>query len=219
MAIRVFVTATNTGVGKTHTVLKLMEAAREAGLRPAAFKPIETGVERLPEDGSALLDAARRFNPDAADLTLEDIVPYRFRLPAAPFVARGDTPIEVDLLQTRLRRIEARCDILFIEGAGGPMVPIDEKLFMIDLPRIFSAECLLVSTGGLGSINDTLLCLEAMRSRRITPSLLINLTPESKGAFFRLTRPYYDRVGIRYATLPDDAEKVIRALVSGAPAR
>ena len=72
-----FVTATNTDIGKTHVTLLLMKEAARRGLRPAAFKPIETGVADLPPDGAKLLEATRRLNPDAATLGLEMVVPVR----------------------------------------------------------------------------------------------------------------------------------------------
>jgi len=91
MPLKIFVTATNTDIGKTHTTLLLMEEAAKRGLRPLAFKPVETGVTGgVAPDGSRLLEASKRLNPDAASLRLEDIVPYRFELPAAPIVAKGN---------------------------------------------------------------------------------------------------------------------------------
>ncbi len=206
---KIFVTATNTDVGKTHTTLRLMQEAAKRGLRPLAFKPIETGVgPEGPLDGQKLLAAAKRLNPDAQDLTIEAIVPYRFALPAAPFVAKGHTPIDLTELKNRAEALAKRCDILFIEGAGGLMVPIDEKYFMIDLPRLFGAKTLLVAPGVLGSINDTLLSLEALKRREIGPIIAINLKDEEE-AFGQITRPYYEASRLDYAVLPDEIEKIL----------
>ena len=219
-SFRIFVTATNTDVGKTHATIRLMHIAAGMGLCPLALKPVETGVgEEGPTDGIRLLQAAKALNPDAEPLKVEDIVPYRFALPAAPFVAKGETVIDPAKLTEAADRLGQYCDILFIEGAGGLMVPVERNLFMIDFPRIFGAHTLLIAPGGLGSINDTLLSLEALENRRLPHSLLLNLRPETSDAFKRLTRPYYDAAGIDYRMLDDDRtlRKLLKTLMKAAP--
>ena len=212
---KIFVTATNTDVGKTYTTLKLMEEAAKRGLRPLAFKPIETGVgPEGPIDGQKLLAAAKKLNPDVRNLTIEAIVPYRFALPAAPFVAKGRTAIDFTYLQARAEALAKRCDILFIEGAGGLMVPIDEKHFMIDLPRLFNAKTLLIAPGILGSINDTLLSLEALKHRNIEPILAVNVKESEKEIFGRVTRPYYEACGLKYAEIEKECENILRACLA-----
>ena len=214
MPIEIFVTATNTDVGKTHTTLLLMAKAAERGLRPAAFKPIETGVRDIPPDGAKLLEATRRLNPDAAHLRLEEIVPVRYALPAAPCVARAGAPVDYGLILDRLEAVRSVCDILFIEGAGGLMVPVDEKRFMIDLPGLFGvATTLLVTPGRLGCINDTLLSMEALRNRNLEFEVAINLKEEEREDFGRITRPYYESAGLRRFTLPDDTAALTDRLI------
>ena len=212
MSLKIFVTATNTDVGKTWTTLRLMEAVAQKGVRPGAFKPIETGVvnDGAP-DGNALLGAMHRLNPDAKGLSLEDVVPVRYELPAAPYVARHGEAVDWAIIHAAFERVSKRCDILFIEGAGGVLVPIDETRFMADLPTLFSAKVVLVAPGGLGSINDTLLSLEALARRGHDATLLVNLR-EKREDFERLTRLYYDDAGIRYKLLPDDLERVAESL-------
>ncbi|BDY12595.1 dethiobiotin synthase [Hydrogenimonas cancrithermarum] len=210
MAIKIFVTATNTNVGKTHTTLSMMEEAARQGLRPAAFKPIETGVtDEKPADGTALLKAMHRLNPVTEKLTTNDVVPLQFKLPAAPYVAKGDQTIVLGPVIEKSKQIEALCDILFIEGAGGVMVPIDEGLFMIDLPKLFDAHTLLISPSRLGSINDTLLSMEALNHRGIGFDLAINLF-EDMESFEYITLPYYERTGISHSLLPRDLSALVR---------
>ncbi len=207
---KIFVTATNTDVGKTHTVLRLMEEAARRGLKPLAFKPIETGVgPKGPMDGQKLLAAAKRLNPHARNLTIDSIVPYRFELPAAPFVARGDTPIDFVFLTKRTNELADLCDVLFIEGAGGLMVPIDDTHFMIDLPHLFNAQTLLIAPGGLGSINDTLLSLEALKHRHIEAILALNIKEEEKEVFKQITRPYYDACRLEYKRVSDQIDQIL----------
>ena len=214
MPIEIFVTATNTDVGKTHTTLLLMEEAAKQGLRPAAFKPIETGVADTPPDGAKLLEATRRLNPDAAHLGLGDIVPVRYALPAAPFVAKGEAPVDYDLIMHKHRKVRECCDILFIEGAGGLLVPIDEKRFMIDLPAMFQvSRTLLVSPSRLGSINDTLLSMEALRHRNVGFEVAVNLYEDAE-SFARVTLPYYEKSGLEFFLLPEETAPLLRRLMS-----
>ncbi|WP_457597090.1 dethiobiotin synthase [Hydrogenimonas sp.] len=212
MALRLFVTATNTGIGKTFTTLHLMEAAARLGLRPGALKPIETGVEGEPADGALLLRALERLNPEAAALGIGGVVPVRYALPAAPFVAKGAEAVDWPSIDEAAARMEEVCDILFVEGAGGLMVPIDETRFMIDLPARFGVrDTLLVAPGRLGSINDTLLSLEALARRGLPHTLAVNLHGDAED-FDRITRPYYDAVGLDYHLFPKGCEAYLRKL-------
>lgn len=214
MAKKIFVTATNTGIGKTYTTLRLMERAAAAGLGVGALKPIETGVSQSgPEDGIRLYECMKRLNPSASHITLEQVVPVRFELPAAPYVAKGEKEIDWANIFRSLERIEPLCDILFIEGAGGVMVPIDEEHFMIDLPKLFDAQTLLISPGRLGSINDTLLSMEALSKRGLEFSLAVNLREEEE-SFDEITLPYYEKAEIEHYRLPRDLQTLMEFLVS-----
>jgi dethiobiotin synthetase len=210
MSIKIFVTATNTNIGKTYTTVALMKEAVKQGLRPGAFKPIETGVlNGKPADGTTLLQTMQELNPSANKLTIDDVVPIQFELPAAPYVAKGDKTISFDLIQEKLQKLEKVCDILFIEGAGGLLVPIEDDLFMIDLPAIFKVDqTLLISPSRLGSINDTLLSIEALKRREIDFNLAINLY-EDRESFEEVTLPYYKRAGVNHYLLPQDLDKLI----------
>lgn len=211
MTTRIFITATNTDVGKTHTTLQLMHEAAALGLRPAAYKPIETGVTDRPLDATKMLEATRRYNLNAKNLTIGDIVGCTFALPAAPYVAKGEASIDFSLLKAKAGKLENLCDVLFIEGAGGLMVPIDSSTFMIDLIRYFGATALLVAPSRLGSINDTLLSAMALRQKGLPYRLAINLY-EDEESFAEVTQPYYDQEGIDYALLPRDLKSLMQRL-------
>ncbi|MRI58686.1 MAG: dethiobiotin synthase [Epsilonproteobacteria bacterium] len=188
--MRLFVTATNTGVGKTYTTLQAMQIIRELGLLPGAIKPIETGVTEICEDGSKLLRKSQDLNQNLKNITIDDVVPYRFRLPAAPYVAKGTQTIHIDTILKKIEELERKCDILLIEGAGGVMVPIQKGYFMVDLIRDAQAHALLVTPSRLGSINDTLLSQEALERRGIGYDWYINLF-EDRDSFFEITYPFY----------------------------
>ena len=115
----IFITATNTNIGKTYTTLKLLEALSAKGFKVGVMKPIETGVVKEPLDATLLFETAKRLNPALEVLKMRDITPYQFELPAAPFVAKGRKKISLELLESAYAKIEALCDIVLIEGAGG----------------------------------------------------------------------------------------------------
>ena len=188
-----FITATGTNVGKTHTTIRLIEAYAKNGLKVGVFKPIETGVESEPLDAKALLEACQRVNPDFADLTPADITAYTFSLPAAPFCADTKQEIKLEKIFDKYEELSKRCDLLLVEGAGGLMVPITQTYKMIDLAKELNAPVLLVTPSRLGCINDTLLSIEALKSRDIKFDWCVNLH-EDKESFANVTQPYYDAV-------------------------
>ncbi len=188
--MRLFITGTNTGVGKTHITLKLIELAASMGLRPGCFKPIETGVLSSPADGSKLLSKCQEFNKNFSKVMISDVVPYAFELPAAPYVAKKDIRIDIDSICKKAQELESLCDILFIEGAGGLMVPIELDYFMLDLIKELKSHALLISPSRLGSINDTLLSQMALENAGVEFSWYINLF-EDADSFNDVTMPYY----------------------------
>ena len=188
---RFFISGTGTNVGKTYTTLMLMEYFAKKGHRVGAFKPIETGVINKPEDGEKLLNKAKELNSDFQDIVIEDVVPITFALPAAPFVAKKDKKIEYKKIDLAFNKIKKRCDILFIEGAGGLMVPIDENFFMVDFAKYFDAITLLVSHGKLGCINETLLSLNLLKQKKISHLWCVNLKKSEENNFLKTTLPYY----------------------------
>lgn len=188
-----FITATGTHVGKTHTTLKLIEALAKKGIKAGVYKPIETGVKGDPEDAKALLEACRSVNPDFAGLAPADITAYTFSLPAAPFCADTKQEIKPKKIFEKYEELSKRCDLLLVEGAGGLMVPITQTYKMIDLAKELACPVLLVTPSRLGCINDTLLSIEALRSRGIDFEWCVNLH-EDKESFAEVTQPYYDAV-------------------------
>ena len=189
MATRIFVTATNTDVGKTHTTLQLLHHYAARGYRVGAIKPIETGVTGLPPDGSHILEALRALNPECHDLTIDDVVPITMSLPAAPYVANDARPIDLGPVDRAVAAMEARCDILLIEGAGGLYVPVDPGHMIIDLIRRYGAKALLVTHCRLGCINDTLLNLMALDASGLAYRWVLNRRPED-AAFESVSAPY-----------------------------
>ncbi len=211
---RFFISGTGTNVGKTYTTLMLMEYFAKKGYRVGAFKPIETGVLEKPEDGEKLLIKAKKLNPDFQDIVIKDIVPITFALPAAPFVAKKNQKIEYEKIDLAFEKLKKRCDVLFIEGAGGLMVPVDEKYYMIDFATYFDAVTLLVSHGKLGCINDTLLSLNLLKQKKLPHLWCVNLKEDDKNDFFKTTLPYYKYYFKNPYILPNDIETLYDKMIN-----
>ncbi|WP_421716573.1 dethiobiotin synthase [Arcobacter arenosus] len=185
-----FISATNTDVGKTYACEKILKHYSNKGLKVGYFKPCETGVVNTPLDGTKMLDLVKKLNPDF-DLDIKDVVPYQFELPAAPYVAKKDFDIDINFLKKQVTFLKSFCDVLVIEGAGGLMVPIKKDLFIIDLIKEFNAKAVLISPSKLGCINDTLLSIEALKNRNINFDWYINLY-EDKDSFDEVSRPFLE---------------------------
>ena len=190
MTKRIFITATNTDIGKTYTTLQLLDAFAAMGYRVGVYKPIETGVNGLPADGSLLLKHAQNLNPELKALRIADIVTLSFALPAAPYVANKGAKIDCSQFDRALEKIERYCDIVLIEGAGGMMTPVDNDLMIIDLAKYFHATTLLVTHCRLGCINDTLLSLNALKQFHIPYEFGFNCRAEDKN-FMQTSLPYF----------------------------
>jgi len=187
----IFISATNTDVGKTYACEKFLRYFASKGLKVGYFKPCETGVIDLPIDGSKMLKLTKELNPNF-NVSINDVVPYQFKLPAAPYVAKEETTISLSYLKQKKEYLSSLCDILIIEGAGGLMVPLEEDLFIIDLIKEFNSEAILITPSKLGCINDTLLSIEALKNRDINFEFFINLY-EDKDSFEKVSKPFLEK--------------------------
>lgn len=159
-----FVTGTDTGVGKTVVSCALARALRARGHDVGVMKPVETGVEASgPADALALRSAAGVEDP------LEWICPERFALPAAPNVAAAaeGREVKLDAVRTAFARLAATHEVCLVEGAGGFLVPIRNGYAMADLARELGLPVLVVARAALGTINHTRLTLEAIEARAL----------------------------------------------------
>ena len=204
-----FITATGTNVGKTHTTLKLIESLADKGFSVGVFKPIETGVTNLAPDASLLLKACQKVNENFKDLKTDDITAYTFSLPAAPFCADTEQIIQIEKIIEKYHKLSTLCDILLVEGAGGLMVPITKEYMIIDLIKALNIKTLLVTPSRLGCINDTLLSMEALKSRDIDFDWSVNVY-EDKESFEEVTQPYYDAVFPEWWSVEDGLERFIK---------
>lgn len=170
-----FVTGTDTGVGKTFVTCALARRGVAAGKRVFAFKPIETGVVGLEgEDQAALCAAAGNWQAGP----LRGL--YRFPMPAAPLVAATED-IDVELI---LRTAREPADLTLVEGAGGWRVPVTASLDMGGLAKRLGLPVILVARGSLGTINHSLLSIEAIERDGCTlAGVVLSVRPEDDPAF------------------------------------
>lgn len=150
-----FVTGTDTGVGKTFVACAIAHALRAAGRRVGVVKPVETGVDGEPED-------ARRLAAAADDRSsLDDVCPYRLRAPLAPAVAaeREGVTIDVERIVALITRRARTVDVLLVEGAGGLLVPIVGTHTFCDLVVRLELPLVVVAANRLGTVNHTALTI------------------------------------------------------------
>jgi dethiobiotin synthetase len=157
----IFVTGTDTGVGKTFVTCGLAALLRESGYRVGVMKPAETGCDDgagklVPQDALALKAAA------GSEFSLEKICPYQFREPLAPSVAaeREGRRIDVERLMDIYREISAAHDITLVEGAGGLMVPLLPSYTYADFASVLKLPVIVIAANKLGVVNHLLLTLE-----------------------------------------------------------
>ncbi|PKN13207.1 MAG: dethiobiotin synthase [Deltaproteobacteria bacterium HGW-Deltaproteobacteria-4] len=173
----IFVTGTDTGVGKTMVSAALAHFLTERGLKVGVMKPAESGVSDpscLGDDGSLLQWAASSQDP------VEEISPYRLRAPLAPAQAAEKEKCFIDFarLVATAQKLGQRHDFLIIEGAGGLMTPLSGGLLMADLAKAIGLPLLVVTTARLGTLNQTLLTIFAAQQMEIpVAGYMINRMP------------------------------------------
>ena len=212
MKKRIFVTATNTNIGKTHTTKLLLREFASRGFRVGAIKPIETGVvEGDAKDANELLTLLKELNSEFKEISLADIVPIIYELPASPFVASGGKKLDIEKIEKAIEKLEKHCDILIIEGAGGLLVPVDVELMMVDLISQFRCSALLVTHCSLGCINDTLLSKRVLVHSKIKHQIAFNCRDEDVD-FEAISLPYFLKSGLEVMKIGKNIDTICDVL-------
>lgn len=175
-----FVTGTDTSVGKTFVCARLLEFLRARNIEAGYQKWVATGTEAgVPEDVSICLQAAG-LQEDSQSAGLA--IPYSFKFPASPHLAAEmeGRVVDPDVIADEYRKLAARYAWLIVEGVGGTMVPLRRDLLLIDLLARLKPATLVVARSGLGTLNHTLLTLEALRARDITILGIVFSDPETR---------------------------------------
>lgn len=160
----IFITGTDTGIGKTTASCALLHALRARGLRAIGMKPVASGCERTPEgwrnDDAVRLLAASDPRPDYALIN-----PYALPAPTAPELAAADVHVSVELdpLRVAFDALAAQCDLVVVEGVGGWAAPLSPRLDQADLARALGSPVVLVVGLRLGCISHARLTARAIR--------------------------------------------------------
>jgi 8-amino-7-oxononanoate synthase/dethiobiotin synthase len=155
----VFVTGTDTGVGKTVVAAAIVRNLRGLGIGAAVLKPVQTGTDEGADD-AAFVAAAGGVEPRLAE------VPYRLRAPLAPSVAARLEGVDIDLerIHRAFRRLRSEAGMVVVEGAGGLLVPVTEDVTMAGLAAGLRLPVVVVVRPGLGTVNHTCLTVAAARA-------------------------------------------------------
>jgi len=186
----IFITGTDTDVGKTVVTAGLLNQIRAHGVDAVPMKPVQTGcvlqngVYHAPD-----LD----FSISYSELTHTDeeyqyMSPYKYDPACSPHLAgklAGECPV-IDNIVFNLKKLEESREFILVEGAGGIMVPLSDKDMMIDLMKTVGYPVILVARTGLGTINHTLLSLQALRNAGLNVLGIIfnNITLPSESSLF-----------------------------------
>jgi len=163
---QLFITATDTGVGKTLISGLLLGYLRGQGIKAGYQKWVATGCGETVADLARVVELAGREGVAPA---LDLQIPYRFSYPASPHLAAELAGQEIDpeVLISAYKTLRERYEVLMVEGVGGVLVPLRRDLLLAGLVSRLKIPTLLVARSGLGTVNHTLLSLEALHSRKI----------------------------------------------------
>jgi len=209
----VFVTGTDTGVGKSVLSAAIVAALRARGEHVAASKPVLTGTDEPPDAGAwppddALLAAASGQDPEA-------VAPVRLGPPVSPHLAAEQAGVELEVASLLPR---STADVLVVEGVGGLLVPLGPRADVRDLAAAIGLPVVVAARPGLGTINHTLLTLEAARAGGLDVRAVV-LTPwpeEPDDMTWSNAATIGERGGVDVARLPRVAAPTPEALAEAA---
>ena len=207
-----FVTGTGTGVGKTVLSAALLAAIAASGERVSAHKPVVTGVDDPPGEWPPDHELLARV----AEMTPEEVAPLRYGPAVSPHLAAELAGEHVDperiaaAAEAALRSADARGAVLIVEGVGGLLVPLTEGFTVRDLAVRLGLPLLIAASPELGTINHTLLTLEAARAAGLeVRAVVLTPWPARPDAMEESNRATIARLGsvevatLRHASSPD----------------
>lgn len=196
----VFVTGTGTEVGKSVVAAAICAALAARGERVAAFKPVVTGLDEEP--GEFGRDHELLASVASAGQSPEDVAPYRFGPPVSPHLAAELTGMTIE--PAELVEAARAHDLVVCEGVGGLLVPITPGYLVRDLAVDLGLPVLIAARPGLGTINHTLMTLEAARAGGLgVAAVVMTPWPGEPTAMERSNRATVERMGdVRVHGLP-----------------
>ena len=191
MAKGIFITATDTGVGKTVIAAGLAMVLKAKGMKVGVMKPIATGCSGDNPKRLISMDAVYLF--EAAENEYARLTsPVRFRNPIAPSVASvyEQKEIDLDYVRRAYEELQKHYDFVIIEGIGGILVPIKKKYLVANMIREMGLPIVIVSHASLGAINHTLLTVDAALMRGfVIRGIIFNRAPIVNYSLAEMTNP------------------------------
>jgi dethiobiotin synthetase len=190
----VFVTGTDTEVGKTVVAAAIAAAAVAKGVRVAAFKPVVTGLDDpvvdWPRDHELLASVAN------AGQSAEEVAPHRFGPAVSPHLADTGKEVDPDALVEAARREAAKADALVVEGVGGLLVPLTNDYLVRDFAGELSLPVVIAARPGLGTISHSLLTIEAARAVALRiQAVVLTPWPDEPSGMQKSNRETIERFG------------------------
>jgi dethiobiotin synthetase len=169
MVHHVFVTGTDTGVGKTLASCALLHRLRARGLRALGMKPVAAGVESTPE-GPANADVIALRRASSWPVRLSEVNPYSFKPAIAPHLAAAAAGVRIEIgpIRQAFESLRRSADAIVVEGVGGFLVPLNEREDAGDLAVALALPVVLVVGMRLGCLNHALLTQQAIVARSLT---------------------------------------------------
>ncbi len=159
-----FIAGTDTGVGKTRVTALLAAVVQAGGRSVCVYKPIQTGSPSL-----EIVSDLEMVN-SLLETPVDTANSYNTIPPVAPFVATAvmeTDPVDLDVIEFRLKALQAQYEVVIVEGVGGVRVPLADGVELVDLIERLDLPVLLVTRPDLGTINHTLLTVDALEHREI----------------------------------------------------
>ncbi len=175
----IFITGTDTGVGKTVVSAALALTLKQSGNKVAVMKPVQTGT-----DSGGNLDIEFIQSVIETNYPLDNVCPYRFSHPLAPLVAANLVGERIDLerIKSCYYKLASIHDTVIVEGAGGLLVPLTDNYLMSDLASNLGLSLIIVTRPSLGTLNHTLLTVESAKARGLkVMGIIINQFPSYPG--------------------------------------
>lgn len=176
-----FVTGSGTDIGKTYVTAALIRGLRARGLRVDALKPVLSGFDPAAPGASDTAVLAHALGRDLSPEALNLMTPWRYRAALSPDMAAAREgaviPVDQVIAYARGAALASAADILFTEGAGGVLVPLDARLMIRDVISALGWPVLLVGGTYLGSISHTLTALEALAGRVRIAAIILSESP------------------------------------------
>lgn len=213
---KLFISATNTDIGKTYCGSILAKYLNSIGIKTLLCKPIETGLGYTSLEKLDCYHHLKQNQEICPELKLQDINFYLYKLPASPYVANISESIKIDfnLIKEKIDYLSSKCDFLIIEGAGGIMVPITSNYNMLDLALFLQSQLLIIIGDKLGMINDLNLNLYFLSQQNISVYYAINL--KDLNHYNQISKPYINylnSIGKNIFLFQTDLEKLAKKLI------